>query len=340
MASDQLNEVGKYLKTTRDIANRAIKKNRPYRPSVERIRDIFDTEVPFTMEFNISKNQKNIKLDLEFNKPPPLKQCLSGTDCPRMYCDLFDNLEAGEHELQLSYAVKSQGITAVFVNSIMLDSSNWALLDIGIFESTPGSILVTNLTSTVNTVVVCYQSPCSLLYRGTAYAALISGDGTSGASIGDNPPSGWSAEPTYGPLTPIDGTYTIEINSDMIVRVSGRMDYSIVPSNGNVILTYGFIVNGVQSYLECSTITGGLYFANGAVSFDYGDIEVHEGDSLSAIFSFSSTYCGSGATPGAGGFAALPTNSGRYFRVGRGITYLLSETWVGPHYNGSAWVVD
>lgn len=156
MASDNLNEVGKYIKQTRERADYASKKVRPNRPAVERTRDIFDSVVDFEMKFDVSPKQKRVGLDLEFNRPPPMQGCL-GSPC-RMACETFDSLAAGDHEIQLDDAYIT-GLASVYVNGASYSSAKWA-------EVSPdaGSILVTGLTQSTNTVTVCYMRECETTF--------------------------------------------------------------------------------------------------------------------------------------------------------------------------------
>lgn len=153
MASDSLNEVGKDLRRTKDEANYASKKVRPNRPSVERTRDIFDSTVDFEMKFDVSPKQKRVGLDLEFNKPPPLAGC-RGVPC-HMKCETFDGLAAGSHELGLSYDFLT-GSLAVYVNGTTWSSTKWAEV-----SPTNGTVYVSGLTQTSNTVTICYARECS-----------------------------------------------------------------------------------------------------------------------------------------------------------------------------------
>jgi len=149
MASDNLNEVGKYISKSRDHADRALKRSRPNRPGVERTRDIFDPVVPFSMNFNVAKTQKRVSLDLEFNKPPPGSNCMTGSDI-RMSCESF-TVESGDHELRVSQPY-FPGTLAVYVNGTTWALSKWAEIDSG-----DGIVLVTQLPLALNSVTICYM---------------------------------------------------------------------------------------------------------------------------------------------------------------------------------------
>jgi hypothetical protein len=147
MASDNLNEVGKSLRETKDRADYASKKVRPNRPSVERTRDIFDSLVDFQMTFDVSPKQKRVGLDLEFNRPPPMQGCFGNN---RMQCETFDGLATGNHEVTVwdSYITES---VSVFVNATLWPASSWAEL-----SPNEGTVLVNSLPRPTNTITICY----------------------------------------------------------------------------------------------------------------------------------------------------------------------------------------
>jgi hypothetical protein len=163
MASDNLNEVGKVLRETKERADFAAKKVRPNRPSIERTRDIFDPVVDFEMSFDVSPKQKRVGLDLEFNRPPPMQGCLD-TPC-RMACETFDGLVAGDHEIQLSDAYVS-GSISVYVNGVIYNSNKWAEV-----SASSGSLLVTQTPLATNTITICYLQNCTAEYDCSQTAA-------------------------------------------------------------------------------------------------------------------------------------------------------------------------
>ena len=153
MASDNLNQVGKYIRDSGDKAQRAVKKQKPVRPSIERTRDIFDVDIPFHMEFDVAPNQKSVSLDLEFNKPPPTSGCLTGSGIAA-HCESF-TLGSGDHELQLSYAIRTSPVS-VFVNGSTWSTFKWYVSDYGIEGTSVATVMVTQLPLTTNTVSICY----------------------------------------------------------------------------------------------------------------------------------------------------------------------------------------
>jgi hypothetical protein len=149
MASDSLNEIGRYIKDTNNRATDALNRVRPNRPAVERTRDIFDPAIPFSMEFNKSSKQRSVTLDLTFNKPPPMQNCMTGGNI-RMSCEEF-TVTSGDHELKLTNAYMP-GTTSVYVNGSAWPTFKYAEED---WES--GEVLITDLTNEVNTVTICYM---------------------------------------------------------------------------------------------------------------------------------------------------------------------------------------
>jgi len=251
MASDNLNEVGKYIKKTRTNADYAIKKMRPHRPTVERTRDIFDVDIPFEMQFDVKPNQKSVSLDLEFNKPPPLSNCFTDVDCPRTTCETF-TLSSGEHEITLQYGIHPiNELFQIYVNGEAWPETQYTRLTSGDLDD-PAVILVTNLPFTLNTVVICYTIYClGELYTGQAFGALLRAGGTGWEYNGNQPPAGWYGEPPIGPIHYEDTSIVIE--QSMFIRIEARGNYALVPGSVNAVLNWAVI-----PYQE-----GALYFPAG-----------------------------------------------------------------------------
>lgn len=79
MASDGLNEIGKYLNRNRKDTDHVLKRTVHTYPLIERARDIFDEDIPFEMVFETDDRTTRVVLDVSFNKPPP--QGLFDGDC-------------------------------------------------------------------------------------------------------------------------------------------------------------------------------------------------------------------------------------------------------------------
>ncbi len=122
MASDNLNQVGRGLRRTRrdvDFALTRVKKNVP---RIERIRDVFDTDIPFEMSFDTKRNDTTVFMDINFNKPPPVGECETA-ECVKQACDSFE-LEAGNHYVNVTTAYLP-GTVAVFLDGVPILPSQY-----------------------------------------------------------------------------------------------------------------------------------------------------------------------------------------------------------------------
>jgi len=348
MASDNLNEVGRYIKNSGDAAERALKKQKPTRPSVERTRDIFDADIPFEMFFTVEPTQKSVSLDLEFNKPPPMSGCRTGSDV-KPHCEEF-TLPAGDHEIQLSHAAKTGSIT-VFVNGATYSPLLWEVISYGVLDEEPASIMVYQLPLETNTVSVCYIEPVTLYYTGSAFAELLASNdfGSGGAGqylafsfTGDNPGAGWAGYGKVGPVEygPVDYTggtnySSIEVTASMVIRINLVMGWSTVISRatGATVTVKVCIVRGcsvVQELTEQAVFPGGGSGLSGWVSgltLDRHDIEVLAGDKIMV-----KTVCGTQLSGNTGfligGYEA--GSNGTWLRIGRGTHNLFQGIWTGP----------
>src|SRR5262245_50598666 len=108
MASDNLNQVGKYIGKTQKETDFGLKRYHANIPQVERARDVFDSEVPFQMTFETHTGQERVTLNLIFNLPPPLGECNSG--CVQAICQTFD-VTPGDHLLTLDSPYNAGSVT-------------------------------------------------------------------------------------------------------------------------------------------------------------------------------------------------------------------------------------
>lgn len=147
MASDNLRQIGKYVRETREAANHALNRYSKNLPVVERARDIFDVDIPFEMFFSTKENEKIVLLDLDFNKPPPLRGCKQG--CTTSACESFTR-SSGNHSLTVEYPYIS-GSVNVFINGVVLDNSQY-------WEESPeaGAVFVQGASRDTNTITICY----------------------------------------------------------------------------------------------------------------------------------------------------------------------------------------
>lgn len=327
MATDNLKEVGKALKKTSDNASRAVKKQNPIRPSVERTRDIFDPAIPFTMEFQVSPNQKSISLDLEFNKPPPLSNCLTGTEVD-FYCEEFTmDMGPGDHEITLNHRVYPDTVF-VFINTQQW--SNWGLITEGSYASN-AVILVQNLTEAENTVSICYRAKTITYFEGEAFTAWAVAYPHEGSldiyytHTGDEPVQGWYITPTVGTqIVRVPGGEQIQVLENMVVRISAAVDTWFVYGNTVAVERMELRCNGaIIGLWEREYATDGLAFGGSNMLIDVRNFEASAGDVFEVYTSLTGTLM-SGIGNAAGAVW------GTYLRVGRGSFNWTIEQWEGP----------
>jgi hypothetical protein len=145
MASDNLNEVGRYLRRAGKTADQALKRTRPRIPVKDRVRDSVSSAVPFSMSFESNGNNRVI-VDINFNKPPP-SDCGSG--CFSTSCEKF-NLNPGGHSLTVTNPYEP-GSTIVYSNGTLLSNVQW-------FEENPlaGQVYV-QVQAVLALIVICYS---------------------------------------------------------------------------------------------------------------------------------------------------------------------------------------
>jgi len=149
MASDSLNQVGKYINQTGKNANRALKRARPIQPRLERVRDIFDDTTPFEMGFVKEDNDERVLLDLFFNLPPPIRGCKAG--CIHSKCEEFDFPNGGNHYVTVQHPYLANSVS-VYVNGDKLPDSD---VD-GNSGSGAGEVFFQSNSSGPDTIAVCY----------------------------------------------------------------------------------------------------------------------------------------------------------------------------------------
>jgi hypothetical protein len=144
MASDNLNEISKYIRHTRDDVDWAEKRQFPHYKDLERSRDMFDHNNSFTMSFRKKKN-KPLHLSLDFDVPPSLRQCVAG--CIHTACRSFSFADGANHVVNVGESYK-QGTVRVFI------SDN----PVAFAEDNPvsGDVSYTGSGSGPDQVTVCY----------------------------------------------------------------------------------------------------------------------------------------------------------------------------------------
>lgn len=145
MASDNLNQVGRYIGRTKKTADRALNRDTPINPKVERIRDVFDPLSPFEINFETDQNER-VLLDLFFNLPPPIRGCKVG--CIHTKCEAFD-FTNGNHAVTVANPYLS-GTVSVYIDGDKLENSQ-------VFETNPsGGEVFFQGPASYEAVSVCY----------------------------------------------------------------------------------------------------------------------------------------------------------------------------------------
>lgn len=156
MASDNLNQIGKYIRKTRQDADFALTRYSRHNPRIERSRDIFDNITPFEMEFEVTEKSR-LSLDINFNKPPPTAGCKS--NCITSICEKIEEV-SGSHYVTLSHTYLNNTVK-VFLNGEPVPSTEIRLRP-------PNSVWV-NADLEYNTIVICYihySEICAFLEEG------------------------------------------------------------------------------------------------------------------------------------------------------------------------------
>lgn len=86
---DSLNQLGLELKKTSDVAKKALNKNNIEYGIAESARDIFDSIVPFTMNFSITRKNSSVFANLIFEPPPPIDG--TGNCCADCFCSICES---------------------------------------------------------------------------------------------------------------------------------------------------------------------------------------------------------------------------------------------------------
>lgn len=147
MASDNLNQVGKSIKnikSTADYASKKIQLNK----RIERSRDVFDTGVPFDMEFRTDNKYDRATLDLKFTKPPPRKGC--NAECFSNNCKTFTFSDGFDHLVNLEVPYISQTLR-IFRNRELLDASHYSE-----YEPEGGLVYVQGSGTANDEITICF----------------------------------------------------------------------------------------------------------------------------------------------------------------------------------------
>lgn len=143
MTKDNLNQVGIGLGNNSRRSNRALKKEKPIKPQIERARDTMDFEIPFEFEFYIRREEKRILLDLNFLGPPKTGCC---ANCECSICEFFDG-GITETLYQTTYAY-----IAGTAHAFKEDGGEVTFIE----ETDPQRGLVTVWAHNTDRLIICY----------------------------------------------------------------------------------------------------------------------------------------------------------------------------------------
>jgi hypothetical protein len=68
MAADNLKQTGKVIGKTRNTADYAVKRVQKNFPIIERVRDSFDVEHPFVMEFLTNRDEQDVTITIQISE--------------------------------------------------------------------------------------------------------------------------------------------------------------------------------------------------------------------------------------------------------------------------------
>lgn len=155
MASDSLNEVGRYIKKTRDNADYALKRGKKRHNKVERTRDVFTDSASFIMFFRTEEDER-VWMDLNFSEPPPGKGLGGGigflANCVSITTDNTD------HIVYVGSAYDA-GTVTVYMNGAEYDTSKWDE-----YNPDAGEVFVKGGPRSTNTITICYQKATEEVY--------------------------------------------------------------------------------------------------------------------------------------------------------------------------------
>lgn len=139
---DDANQLGQSLRKQRQNADTALKRYMPKPKKIERVLDVFDALIPFSMEFSTTPNEDRVIMTLHFRPPPPARCCANNL------CSICETFSDGVEVIQLGRPYIANSVS-VFINGIKRTS----------FTQTSPSTGVVTLTTSVafGTIVrVCY----------------------------------------------------------------------------------------------------------------------------------------------------------------------------------------
>jgi len=144
MASDSLNQIGKYIRKTNKQASLALKRNFHKIPTKDRARDTVSSVYPFRMGIE-QEGGNTVKIDINFDKPPP-DDCAA--ECIATACEQF-NLVNGGHSVTVENPYEA-GTVRVYSNGEPLSNVQWYE------ENSSGGQVYVQVQQPEELIVICY----------------------------------------------------------------------------------------------------------------------------------------------------------------------------------------
>lgn len=187
MAPDSLNEIGKYIRKTRDDVDIALDRYLQHRARIERTRDSFSPELPFVFYFDTNEDE-TVSMDINFIVPPPtLNSGQGGGGGGTKYtgkCESF-TVGSGTQIVSISNPPYAENSVTVYLNGNVLPDSSWAAIDF-----TSGQIQVNAGNKASNTVVVCYLHIKELFWNISKLWTIVESAATASTGLGSVKDSG------------------------------------------------------------------------------------------------------------------------------------------------------
>lgn len=144
MASDNLREIGRFIRYNNKQANLAIKRVTNKIPRRERARDTVSSLYSFTMNLHSEGKNDKVSIDVTFDKPPP-SDC--SAECVSTACEAHE-LFRGGYSIPTVNPYES-GTVKVFSQGLILPPPQW-------YEENGGQVYV-QVQSDIEMIIICYS---------------------------------------------------------------------------------------------------------------------------------------------------------------------------------------
>lgn len=144
MASDNLREVGRFIRKSNRQADLAMKRITNKIPKRERARDVVSSLYSFRMHVTSPGKGDKVSIDINFNKPPP-SDCIS--DCVATTCEDIE-LSRGAYSIPTENPYVP-GTVKVFSQGIPLPEAQW-------YEENSGQVYV-QVQNRLEMIIICYS---------------------------------------------------------------------------------------------------------------------------------------------------------------------------------------